>query len=133
MNNYKRIFDDLIRVKEFEDDVRAVYGKIPAAGQEIIDRRYMEAKRSVRNALAEIKDPLNKPFLQGSKRTFSSCDHQISFWMEEDCPDETDDQVASYVRAVYYYYGGPGEVYSDVSWKRTKYGLLIVVTEGMDI
>lgn len=133
MNKYARIYDDLIRVKRFEDDVKAVCGEITPARRKILDERYMDAKRIVRDALAEIKDPLDKPILQGSRRTFAFSDNQISFWLEHDCPDQSDVEVAEYVREAYCYYSGPGGAYQEADWKRTKYGLLIILTEGMDI
>ena len=133
MKKYDRIFAELIRVQEFEAAVKAVCGEITPDRQKIIDERYMDAKRSVRDALAEIKDPLDKPILQGSRRTFAHSEHQVSFWIEHDCPDESDAEVAEYVREAYCYYSGPGGMYQEADWKRTKYGLLIILTEGMDI
>lgn len=133
MNKYMRIFEELLRVKEFEDDIRTVCGEITPAGREILEERYKDAKRNVRDALDEIKDPLEKSIMKGSKRTFYRGERQTSFWLEYDCADETDKEVENYVRAAYGYYGGPGEIYSEVSWKRTEYGLLIITTLGRDI
>ena len=133
MNKYMRIYEELIRVKEFEDDIRTVCGEITPARRQILDERYKDAKRNVRDALDEIKDPLEKSIMKGSKRSFYHSERLTSFWLEYDCTDETDEEVENYVRAAYEYYGGPGEVCSEVSWKRTEYGLLIVTTLSRDI
>lgn len=130
--SYQKIFANMISAKRLEEDVRAVCGEVTPAGREWLDEQYKEAKQETRRVLATIKDPLATSIRKGGKRSFTSGDRQITFWIEKDI-GESDGELSAYVQAVYSYHTGPGGLYQEADWKRTRFGLLIVLTEGRDV
>lgn len=135
MTNYSMIYSKLNGINRAERIILRVMGTLTDEEREYIEADRADAKREIRKALRNIKDPLEKSLLDGGKHGCSSDWYSYyEYWYEPDDPTMTDEEVAEYVDSEYgYSCRYPGGSFTRAYWERTSYGLRIITYNSMDI